>query len=142
MDDNKKAFLLKLFLACYLLAILNSFIFKTANDYYFHSNLINPVESRSKIEQFILGVILAPILETWLFQYLPNWVLVTLKVHKKYLLLLLPAVLFGAMHVGYSLLYGICMLVFGLIINYFFLESKARSKNYFWLTALLHAMYN
>jgi Type II CAAX prenyl endopeptidase Rce1-like len=142
MWDKKNAFLVKLFLRCYVLAILNSAIFKISNECLFHSSLTNPIELKSKYEQFLLGVILAPIFETWLLQYLPNLLLIKLKVNNKYLLILLPAILFGTLHIGYSLIYGICMVIFGIIINYFYLKSKQVSKKYFWLTVMLHAMYN
>ncbi len=142
MEDKKNAFILKLFLFCYVMAIVNSVIFKFANNLFFHSNLTNPIETRSTYEQFILGVLLAPLLETWLFQFLPNRLLVKLKLYNQFLLILLPAVLFGAMHVTYSLLYGVCMFIFGLILNYFFLRAKGLSKHYFLLTVLLHALYN
>ena len=142
MPDKKNTIILKIFLSCYVLAIVNSIIFKLVNEAFFYSNLTNPIETRPKYEQFILGVLLAPILETWLFQFLPNRLFIRLKIYNQFLLILLPAVLFGAMHVEYSLLYGICMLIFGLILNYFFLRAKDLSKHYFWLTVLLHMFYN
>lgn len=141
-DKNEIWITVKLFFFCYLLSLINSYFFVFLNNTIIHTNISNPIDSKPFIEQFFIAVIIAPPIETWLAQVLPNRLLTKLKISNKFILIIIPSILFGLGHIGYSLLYGIVMLNGGIILNYFYLESKLKTKNAFLLTALLHSVYN
>ena len=96
------------FLACLILSFLNSFFFAFVADNYFPKShlLNNPIDQEPIPVQFLIACIFAPLLETWLFVSLPNQVMNKLGVKNLYLLIIIPALLFGANHY-YNLLYVI-----------------------------------
>jgi hypothetical protein len=143
MYKRSKTSIKKLFFICYLLLVVNSFFFQWTNNY-LHCDLNNPIFKHSIFEQVILGAVIGPVIETWVFQYLLNKIILWIKpgITNRYILLIVPSLIFGIAHVEYSWLYGLVMVFSGLLFNFFFLETKPGNKYFFWLTALLHGLYN
>lgn len=95
------------------------------------------------LTSWITIIIIAPIFETFLNQYLPFKLMQNLSWTKnKYgLYILVSAMVFGLMHT-YSLQYMIFAFSVGLILGYtYFFYSKAPQKA-FWSTTLIHALRN
>jgi uncharacterized protein len=141
MFKSSKSYLVKIFFICFFLSIVNCYFFEWINQY-LHCTLSNPLDKDPIYEQFLIGVLVAPIIETWLFQYLPNKILIKTKITNRYALLIIPGLIFGMAHISYSWLYGLAMFFAGLVLNFFFLKAQASNRHYFWLTALLHSFYN
>jgi CAAX protease family protein len=134
----------QIFLACLLLSLLNNVLFSLIAYVFPGLNLAdNPIIKENIWFQFILGCIVAPLLETWLLMVLPNRLLIKLGVKNIYLLIIIPSLLFGAGHY-YSALYIAAMVVAGLIMNFLYVYCKhfKSSKQAFLYVALLHALYN
>lgn len=139
-----KIALYQVFLICLLLSILNSFLFNLIAYLVPFLNIgDNPINKESIWVQLILGCIVAPLLETWLFVAVPNKILIRLGVKNSYYLIIIPSLLFGASHY-YSVLYVAAMIVAGLIMNFLYVYCKQfkNSKQAFLYVVLLHALYN
>lgn len=93
------------------------------------------------VEQILVGVIIAPLFETWLNQHLPIWCIQKLTGKRSYYLcLVLPAIIFAAMRVGYSLWIGILVLTLGLLLGEAYLVFQQRGESPFRVTFTLHAL--
>ncbi len=138
--NNKRIF--KLFITCYIIAVFNGFFWDWINRLFIHANIINTIASKSITEQVMVGLVLAPIIETFLLQRLPNNILIKLKVRNTKILIIIPSLIFGLCHISYSWYYGVAAFFGGLILNYFYIHSKEISKYFFILTILLHLLYN
>lgn len=99
--------------------------------------LDNPVSKHSIQEQFFLAVLIAPLLETYLCQYLP---MTKLKWKISYRFFF-SAVLFGLLH-GYSVYYQIAAIAMGLLLALPFVLYHNNAKRAFWFAALLHLFNN
>ena len=95
------------------------------------------------LTSWILVLILAPIFETFLNQYLPfkllqKW---TWSKNKYGLYIITSAIIFGLMHT-YSLQYMVFAFSVGLILGYnYFFYSKTPNRA-FWSTTLIHGLRN
>jgi hypothetical protein len=140
---EKESYLIRLFIWCLFLAILNGYFFNWINDNYVHfeHRSENGLEDFSDLEKFFISVVFAPILETVILQYYPIKILEKLNLKSEFFKIVLPSLLFGLCHF-YSLIYVVMTFFSALILNTFYLKSRSRSSWYFVLTALLHAMYN
>ncbi len=128
-------------LMCLAIAITNGYFFDFLNDKFFHlSNTGNDINKMSRNEQFLIAVIIAPLIETLVAQFM---LVETLrqKITNQKLLILLSSLFFAFMHY-YSWLYIVVTFFGGLILNYYYLEIQKISKYSFFLTALLHSLYN
>lgn len=100
----------------------------------------------SNVLIFFLGVLLAPIIETFLFQYLPTKLFLLVKRKwniNKVILILFSGILFGMAH-DYNLITIIDGIISGIIFILIFLkfnEEKTQLSG-FWATFLIHALYN
>lgn len=92
---------------------------------------------------FIAPIILAPILETFLGQSLPYYLLKKINYMKErsYLILIASALLFGLLHF-YSLFYIIYAFFLGLILSYGYMVRIKNDKNAFLLIAICHSILN
>jgi hypothetical protein len=92
---------------------------------------------------FILPIILAPIFETFLGQYLPYYLLNKVKYlnERSYLILLASALFFGLLHF-YSLFYIIYAFMLGLIFMYGYMIRIKTDKKAFILIAISHSILN
>lgn len=126
---------------CLTAAILNGYFFNWLNNTFLHYNITKSTDEYAKIEKAVLMLIISPIVETLLFQYLPNVILLKLKIFNKYLLIIIPSIIFGLSH-SYHFLYVIMTFCGGLILNYYYFEMKIKTKYYYWATVLVHSLYN
>lgn len=92
----------------------------------------------SKTEEFILVVIVAPIFETFIFQYLPNFYL------RKYNVcytILISSFLFGLAH-NYSYIYILYGFIVGLLFISAYVFSIKEKINPFLIICYTHFIYN
>jgi hypothetical protein len=119
------------FLLCFAASISNGYLFSYIQETFFPGLEGNPIENLSLPEQLFLACLVAPLLETLIFQHWAINILNKIGVRNYYLQLVIPAILFGLGH-QYNPLYVVAMFVAGIIMNYLFL---------YWV-ALLHCLYN
>jgi len=102
-----------------------------------------PREEKNIIFLFITPVILAPIFETFLNQYLPYYLLNKVKYlnERSYLILLASALFFGLTHF-YSVFYIIYAFILGLVFMYGYMVRIKTDKNTFYLIAICHSLLN
>lgn len=130
-----------LFAILYGLAILNGYFFNWINDAFFQYKFEYEDISRSSTFKFALIVVIAPFLETYLFQELPNIFLNKLRVKNRIILILLPSLIFGFSHF-YFWVYAVMAFFGGILINALYIYSKERSKYYFFIVSGFHSLYN
>jgi len=95
------------------------------------------------INSWIIIILIAPFLETLVFQYFPFWFMqkwIWLKT-KKGLYIIVSAMLFGLSHT-YSLSYIIMAFSVGLILAYIYFFYSKTTKLAFWSTTLIHSLRN
>ena len=130
------------FALCLTLKIAANYIFS-----YFiqKQNLIisseSPFDSNDLRFSFLLIVIIGPLIETFIFQFLPYVILKHFRIKNLFLRLVLPALFFGLSHY-YSLYYIFIAIFMGLILNYFYLFSIASRHNPIVWVFILHSVYN
>ncbi len=130
------------FLSCLVATIVNGYIFNYINDTYFqYSSNDNGLEKFSETARFFLIVIFAPLLETAILNLFPNWVLRSLKVSNKFLLIIVPSIIFALFHI-YHPLYVAMTFIGGLILNWYYIYCQKNTSYTFLLVSLLHATYN
>lgn len=95
------------------------------------------------LEELPLAVIIAPIIETLIFQHLVFWVFRKwIHVKNKYFwAIIISSVLFGLMH-KYNVVYVIFAFLQGIILGYCYYFYWRKPKTAFWSTALIHAAHN
>lgn len=131
-----------LFLICYIFSIINGIIFNYLDKLFpLNSNQKNGLENLSGSAKFIFIMILAPIIETFIFQYLPNKILTLFNVKNFYVLLIIPVIIFSSMHF-YTYIYIAMTFIGGSFLNFFFLKAKEKTIFYLLLTILFHSLYN
>ena len=91
----------------------------------------------------ITTIILAPLLETFLGQSFPYYLLRKVKYlrERSYLVLISSALFFGVLHF-YSLFYIIYAFFLGLILSYGYMVRIKNDKNAFLLIAICHSLLN
>ncbi|MDR0437036.1 MAG: CPBP family intramembrane metalloprotease [Bacteroidales bacterium] len=88
-------------------------------------------------------VALMPIVETFLYQYLP--IIIVNKFSKnKYLQVFISAILFGLGHITHSISYAIFAIFTGVVLATGFILYKENhsTQKAFWVTALVHGLFN
>lgn len=132
-----------IFSVCFVASVSNGYFFNYINDkyfHYYHSNE-NGFEGFSIAIKFLIIVIIAPIIETAIFNLLPNRVLYRLGITNKFLLVVIPSIIFSLFHL-YHLIYGLMALMGGIIMNWYFISFDKKLKLSFWSVTLLHSSYN
>lgn len=138
-NRDKKIYLV--FVVCYLACIGNDCVFGYIDEHFYHGMVANPIDSESIKIRFFTGCVIAPLLETFLFQYLLFEILKAVKIKNTFILILLPSLLFGLGHC-YSWMYVLAAFITGLIFNALYLYCINRQLKAFWIVALLHCMCN
>jgi len=129
------------FILFFILAVVNGYFFNFINDYYFHIETKLPTGISQK-EMAFLAVFVAPFLETLIFQYLLHAGLTkVLNVKSNLVCVLLMSFVFSQIH-WYNWLYVIMTFFSGIILNSFYITFLNRTRYYFMLTVLFHALYN
>lgn len=139
ITDNK----IGLFLIHYLLEIINLFLLFTI---LYTTTLKFATRTREYTfnEKIILYVILAPILETILFIFLPRLILNKIKINNSYINLLIISTLFTLAHQHFEILSIIFYFILCLTFTNYYLQVQKResTKKAIFKTILLHAFYN
>ncbi|MCV9932284.1 CPBP family intramembrane metalloprotease [Flavobacterium sp. LS1R47] len=131
------------FFSYLIVAILNGYLFNWINDTYFNysNESENGLKNFSGLGKFVIVVILAPILETLIFQFTPNEILEKLKVRSYFLKITIPSLLFSLAHF-YHPIYIVMSFIAGIILNKYYIDTKNETRLFFILTVLLHSAYN
>ncbi len=120
----------------YLIDVLISFTFsllfpKTSSLGYVFQNFY---------EEFILVVIIAPIIETYLFQHLLIKI-IELKLNKRNLILPICSIVFGLLHL-YNLVYFFKACISGFLYSFLYLSIREKKSNPIYYVFLCHSVYN
>lgn len=125
----------------FLLAILNGYIFNLINDCWVKVE-VNSFDEYSLPETILLVVFLAPLVETFFFQFLLFKLLADyLKITSNTMCIIIMSLVFSQAH-WYHWLYVIMTFFSGIILNAFYVTFRRKNKSIFWITTLLHASYN
>jgi len=91
----------------------------------------------------ITSIIIAPIFETFLGQFLPYYLLKKINYmnERSYLILLASALFFGLLHF-YSILYIVYAFILGLVLSYGYMVRVKNDRNSFLLIAICHSLLN
>lgn len=141
--QNKSYSILINFFSYLVLAILNGYFFAWINESYFNYSNVheNGLSSLSITGKFFMIVVLAPIIETVIFQYIPNEILEGSNLESYFLKIIIPSLLFSLAHI-YHPIYMLMTFIAGIMLNKFYIDTKRQTRLFFILTILLHAMYN
>ena len=91
----------------------------------------------------IVGVILAPLLETLFFQLLPIRLLQKfLNKNASKIALVVSSLLFSAAHATYSIWYALAIFPMGVVLAVAYIHFQQRNKTGFWVTTAIHALRN
>ena len=137
---NKK--IIRYFSVFYMLAIANGYLFN-----YLISNYSKVVINKEQfnglnpLSQFFIIIFISPIIETIIFQVLPNIILDKIGIRQNLLLVLLPSILFGFVHF-YTILYFIMGLIAGILLNTLYIISKSNSRFPIFIVTIFHLLYN
>lgn len=99
------------------------------------------IASSSLIIKLLVGCIVVPICETFLFQWLPIKVLRYFIKDKDYIIILISAVLFGIDHY-YSIWYSIEAFLVGIVLAYAFVMCERRKDSPIAVVAIIHGLKN
>lgn len=99
-------------------------------------------ENYTLTEIFILSVIIGPIIESFLFQYLIIEILYIFKIIKVEIILIISALAFSLSHY-YNFIYILITFISGLIYASYYIYLKIEKKKFPFLYILaLHSLYN
>ncbi|SMO35785.1 hypothetical protein SAMN06265171_101257 [Chryseobacterium rhizoplanae] len=130
-----------IFIVSFAAALLNGYFFNYINNAYFQIES-NNTENFSQIEKIIIILMIAPILETLIFQHILYLVLKKIKIQNDILCIVIMSIIFSSMHY-YNWLYMVMTFFGGLILNNLYLYYYKHNNKYcFILTVLFHALFN
>lgn len=89
-------------------------------------------------EQFIIAVLLAPLIETAIFQFIVVEILY--EKLNKYIIAFISAILFASSHL-YNFIYFVFAFILGLLFAYLYFVGREKNKG-FLLVFLIHFIYN
>lgn len=136
--------LILFFLISFVLAVLNGYFFNYINDTYLHFDVnYNKSQNISKNELNFIAIFIAPLIETFIFQYLPYLILSKwIRLDNKAFCILIMSTIFASMHY-YNWLYIVMTFFGGIILNNFYIYYHKHIPKYsFVLTVLFHALFN
>ncbi|GAA0695334.1 CPBP family glutamic-type intramembrane protease [Clostridium cadaveris] len=128
---------LSMFLCSYILDLLiNIFNIKIAE-----TNL--SISQAPLIIEFLAVSIIAPLLETFLFQYGAIKILRKINILKNnnLIIILISALIFGLQHC-YSLSYIIHTTILGIFLSYAFVVYETKKVSPFWVVCIIHSLRN
>jgi membrane protease YdiL (CAAX protease family) len=137
----KEANSLQLFFLSLVAMIINGYLFNYIEGIY--KPVFNDAFSAtdSKLFVFVMACIAGPIVETYLTQALPHQIFQKLGITNFYVLLIVPALCFGLLHGTHPIIL-LNKTIGGLILNYLYLDLRAKNKNAFINVAAVHGLYN
>ncbi len=140
MERNSTLYIV--FIALFILAILNAYFFQWLESEYFDCGVFDSgLNGFTPLGVFFLVVLVAPIVETFVFIQLPYETLLKINVHSNVVRTILSAALFSVLHL-YCALYIVMTFIGGLIMNFLYIFSAKRRHYPFWTVAVFHALYN
>ncbi|MGX5598753.1 CPBP family intramembrane glutamic endopeptidase [Bacillus cereus] len=110
----------------------------------------NPIEDTTLIRQVISGCVVAPLIETALYQMFLFWILKDIPFVRKYdniPTIFLSAIIFGTIH-SYGLSYIVYSTLMGVILGYSYWiyqkkkEQTSKAPSAYWVVFLIHALHN
>lgn len=92
---------------------------------------------------FFSVVVLAPLFETFLFQYMVFVLLSKMKIigNSSFLIIIISSLLFGISH-WYSFAYVVMASFIGVVLMYAYLFYSSKPSKAFWSVVLIHALHN
>ncbi|MCB2361671.1 type II CAAX prenyl endopeptidase Rce1 family protein [Clostridium estertheticum] len=101
------------------------------------------ISNSSLIEAFIVAVIIAPLIETLIFQYAIIKYLRKLNIlkNRNLIIILISAILFGLAHT-YNLQYVIHTFFIGILLAYSFVVYEKKESSPFWTVCAIHSLRN
>ncbi len=125
------------------LAVGNGHLFNLINTAFFGYEVdMEELFKWSPVEKVLLVTIVGPVAESFLFNYFPFYLLRKLNVTNRFLLIVLPAILFGLAHL-YHPIYSLMAFCGGLILNgYYISRIYAKARFAFVQVVMLHSSYN
>ncbi len=138
--EGKK--IIRLFFLIFLFKLINGYVFTYINSRYF--KLENAIfEELSEKEMLLLAVVLAPIIETLIFQLFLYRIINKTRINNTSIIIILMSFVFSQAH-WYHWLYVVASFINGLFLNYFYIYTY-KNKNELiavLLTIVLHSSYN
>lgn len=138
--EGKK--IIRLFFLIFLFKLINGYVFTYINYRYF--KLENAIfEELSEKEMFFLAVVLAPIIETLIFQLFLYRLINKTRINNTLIIIILMSFAFSQAH-WYHWLYVVAAFINGLFLNYFYLYTYKKKNELIavLLTIALHSFYN
>ncbi|MBV8325756.1 CPBP family glutamic-type intramembrane protease [Chryseobacterium sp.] len=133
----KRVFIL--FLCCLAISIGVSYSFNFFNDHFFHFKASGNQDE--EVPTFYI-LLLGPLLETVIFQYVVYNFLSYIKIKKDWICIILMSLIFSLVHY-YSIFYVLMVFFSSLASHYFYITTlKKNAILSFFGTFLLHSMYN
>ncbi len=101
----------------------------------------NPYKGDFSVSMFIIAVVIAPLMETLIFQYGIIKIFTYLNPKTKYIAVFISAVLFALSH-WFSWVYILFAFMFGIFLGFLYLTSEKRGFKPYWIIAAVHCLYN
>jgi len=138
--SNVILFILQGIVVIILISAISSLIIHVGNN---ENPAVESIKNKGIYFYFFSTVILAPILETLIFQFLPFSIANSKFKHKKrlYVYLILASTFFGLAHL-YNLSYLFFGLITGFVLAFFFYVGTLRKENAVLLMFIIHSFYN
>jgi len=129
------------FVSFFSLSLVNGYIFQFLSNNIFHIKN-NKIDDFSQIEKIIVIMIIAPILETLIFQHILYILLKKIKIKNDIICIIIMSLIFSQVH-WYNWLYVIMTFIGGLILNSFYIKINNNTPKYSYaITVLFHALFN
>ena len=131
----------KPFLLHLAIAIFTAYFFNWLNCNYFNypNKTENGLKDIPENIQKIIIVLIGPIIETFLFQFLPLYFYKSFRKH--FLLLIISCTLFSITHI-YNPIYFVFSVFLSINFSLFFIKIRKSTNKSFVLTVLLHSLFN
>lgn len=131
----------KYFILFFFIVVIFGSTTSILTSYYDPKLTSNPVNDSPIYEHVLLGLFLAPLFETLIFQYFIIEIMFRLKA-RPLQAVFISALLFGLSH-PYNLIYVLVTIVFGFVYSLYYVLLRSQGGGYkFWLVALLHSSWN
>jgi len=142
MTDRNIIPLVFVFIGSLILAILNAYFFLWLEREFFECQPIdhglNEFPDSVKV---LLLIVVAPIVETYLFLELPRTALLKVRITNKFVQLIFSSLTFSVAHF-YCWIYVFMTFTGGVIMNIVYNNAMENKCSPFWTVSVFHALYN
>lgn len=113
------------------------------NNYEYDIGGPQSIINASFLGKIFIGSLLAPIFETFVFQYIPIELLdkIKIKKNKDFFVLIISSLFFSLTHT-YSLIYVLYTFVMGIFLSYTYILYKKKNFHPFWIVVIIHSLRN